>query len=125
GCYHARLFHSVFLESFMSVTREAVEAALRQYTDPHLNLDPVSAGCVRAVEILGDRVEVKLELGYAADLFKNGWAQMLAMAIENLPGVTSAQVHIDCRVQAHKAQEQIAALAGVKNVIAVASGKGG
>ena len=109
----------------MSVTREAVEAALRQYTDPHLNLDPVSAGCVRAIEILGDRVSVRLELGYAADLFKSGWAQMLAMAIEALPGVAAADVQVDCRVQAHKAQEQVAALAGVKNVIAVASGKGG
>ena len=109
----------------MSVPREAVEAALRQYTDPHLNQDPVSAGCVRTIEIRGDRVEIRLELGYAAGLFKTGWAQMLAMAVENLPGVSSAQVHIDCRVQAHKAQEQVAVLAGVKNVIAVASGKGG
>ncbi len=108
-----------------AITREAVEAALRQYTDPHLNQDPVSAGCVRAIEIQGDRVSVTLELGYAAGLFRNGWAQTLAMAIENLDGVSRANVQIDCVIKGHKAQQQVPELANVKNVIAVASGKGG
>jgi ATP-binding protein involved in chromosome partitioning len=107
------------------VSRAAVEAALSQYTDPHLNQDPVSAGCVREVDIKGGQVKVRLQLGYAAGLFKSGWAQMLQMALENLDGVERAQVQVDCVIEAHKAQEQIPALANVKNVIAVASGKGG
>ncbi|WP_120993619.1 iron-sulfur cluster carrier protein ApbC [Stutzerimonas urumqiensis] len=109
----------------MPITREAVEAALRQYTDPHLDQDPVSAGCVRSIDINGDRVSVQLELGYAAGLFRSGWAQMLAMAIENLDGVSRADVQVDCLIKPHKAQEQLPALANVKNVIVVASGKGG
>ena len=109
----------------MSVTREAVEAVLRQYTDPHLNQDPVSAGCVRSVEIQGERVSVQLELGYAAGLFRGGWAQTLAMAIEQLDGVSRADVQVDCVIRAHKAQDQVPALANVKNIIAVSSGKGG
>jgi ATP-binding protein involved in chromosome partitioning len=107
------------------VTRAAVEAALSQYIDPHLNQDPVSAGCVREVDIQGGKVGVRLQLGYAAGLFKSGWAQMLQMALEGLDGVDSAQVQIDCVIEAHKAQTQVPALANVKNVIAVASGKGG
>ena len=58
-----------------AVNRAAVEAVLRQYTDPYMNQDPVSAGCVRAIEVQGERVSVQLELGYAAGLFKSGWAQ--------------------------------------------------
>ena len=108
-----------------AVTREAVEACLRQFTDPHLDQDPVSAGCLREVDIQGARVAVRLELGYAAGLFKNGWAQMLQMALENLDGVDSAQVKVDCVIDSHQGQAQVPALAGVKNVIAVASGKGG
>ena len=50
---------------------------------------------------------------------------MLQMALENLDGVERAQVQVDCVIEAHKAQEQVPALANVKNVIAVASGKGG
>jgi ATP-binding protein involved in chromosome partitioning len=109
----------------MSVTRAAIEAALSQYIDPHLNQDPVSAGCLREVDIQGGKVSVRLQLGYAAGLFKSGWAQMLQMALENLEGVERAQVQVDCVIEAHKAQDQVPALANVKNVIAVASGKGG
>ncbi|WP_417661320.1 iron-sulfur cluster carrier protein ApbC [Pseudomonas sp.] len=109
----------------MSVTREVVEATLRQYTDPHLNQDPVSAGCLREIDIQGRSVNVRLELGYAAGLFKSGWAQVLEMALTNLDGVDTAKVQIDCVIAAHKAQEQVPALANVKNIIAVASGKGG
>lgn len=107
------------------VTRAAVEAALSQYIDPHLNQDPVSAGCLREVDIQGGQVKVRLQLGYAAGLFKSCWAQMLQMALENLEGVGRAQVQVDCVIEAHKAQDQVPALSNVKNVIAVASGKGG
>lgn len=108
-----------------AVNRAAVEAVLRQYTDPYLNQDPLSAGCVRDIDVQGDRVLVRLELGYAADLFKSGWAQMLQLAIEGLDGVGSAKVEISSVIVAHKAQAQVPALANVKNVVAVASGKGG
>ena len=108
-----------------AVNRQLVETVLRQFTDPHLNLDPVSAGCVREIDIQGGKVSVRLELGYACGLFKSGWAQMLQMALENLEGVDSASVQVDVRIESHKAQEQVPALANVKNIIAVASGKGG
>src|SRR5471032_1185217 len=108
-----------------AVNRAAVEAVLRQYTDPYLNKDPVSAGCVRAIEVQGDTVSVQLELGYAAGLFKSGWAQMLQMAIEGLDGVRSPKGEIQCVITAHKAQAQIPGLGNVKNVGAVATGKGG
>ncbi|NWD91143.1 iron-sulfur cluster assembly protein, partial [Pseudomonas sp. K5002] len=90
-----------------AVNRAAVEAVLRQYTDPYLNQDPVSAGCVRAIDVQGDKVSVQLELGYAAGLFKSGWAQMLQMAIEGLDGVSSARVDIQCVIAPHKAQAQV------------------
>ncbi len=105
--------------------RAAVEAVLRQYTDPHLDQDPLSAGCVRALDVQDGQVGVQLVLGYAAGQFKQGWAQMLQLAIENLEGVRSATVEVNCVIAAHKAQAQVPALANVKNVIAVASGKGG
>ena len=66
-----------------------------------------------------------LELGYPAKLFKTGWAQMLQMSLEQIPGVGSAEVNIETVIQAHQGQADEPALAGVKNVIAVASGKGG
>ncbi len=108
-----------------AVSRATVENILRQYTDPYMNQDPVSAGCVRAIDIQGGQVHVQIELGYAAALFKNGLAQVLKTAIEGLDGVTAARVDITTVIQAHKAQGQIPGLANVKNIVAVASGKGG
>lgn len=108
-----------------AVTRAAVEAVLRQYLDPHLDQDPVSAGCLREVVIDGGRVYVHLELGYAAGLFKAGWAERLKSGLESLAGVSEADVQVDCLIPAHPVAAQSQALAGVKNVIAVASGKGG
>lgn len=92
---------------------------------PYLNQDPVSAGCLREVEIQGDRVRVRLELGYAAGLFRNGLAQTLQMALEALDGVARAEVRVDCVIQPHKAQPQVEVMGNVKNIVAVASGKGG
>lgn len=92
---------------------------------PLSDQDPVSAGCLREVEIQGDRVRVRLELGYAAGLFRNGLAQTLQMALEALDGVARAEVRVDCVIQPHKAQPQVEVMGNVKNIVAVASGKGG
>ncbi|MBB3102311.1 iron-sulfur cluster carrier protein ApbC [Azomonas macrocytogenes] len=108
-----------------TITRDAVEAALSGYIDPHLNTDPVRAGCLREVDIQGSTVRVRLELGYPADLFKHGWAQTLQVALENLPGVEHAEVQVEWHIEPHRSSAQTPALANVKNVIAVASGKGG
>ncbi len=101
-----------------AVTRAAVEETLSRLIDPNLNADPVSAGCVRAIEIDGDRVSVQLELGYPADLFKAGWAQMLQMSLQQMPGVGSAEVKIDTVIAAYPGKTDVPTLAGVKNVIA-------
>ena len=108
-----------------AVTRAAVEETLSRLIDPNLNADPVSAGCVRAIDIQGDRVSVQLELGYPAYCFKTGWAQTLQTSLEQMPGVASAQVKINTVIQPYQGATDVATLAGVKNVIAVASGKGG
>jgi ATP-binding protein involved in chromosome partitioning len=107
------------------ISREAVEATLRQYIDPHLGQDLVSAGCVRAIHVVEGQVTVEITLGYAAGLFRNGLAQLLQIALENVDGVQGASVAVNCVIEAHKAQDQIPALENVKNIIAVASGKGG
>lgn len=107
------------------LNREQVESALRKLTDPHLNQDPVSADCVKDIRIQGGKVEVDVELGYAADQFKSAWAQMLQMTLEQLAGVSQAVVTVSCKVQAQAAVSDVDTLSKVKNVIAVASGKGG
>ncbi|MFZ2289169.1 MAG: iron-sulfur cluster carrier protein ApbC [Halopseudomonas yangmingensis] len=109
----------------MSPDRSAVEAALRGYQDPYLKADLLSAGFVRQLDIQGARVQVAIRLPYAAASLAAGIAQMLQFAIEAVPGVDSAQVVVDCDVLAAPVQGNLEGLAGVRNIIAVASGKGG
>ncbi|MFA5677952.1 MAG: iron-sulfur cluster carrier protein ApbC [Pseudomonas sp.] len=108
-----------------SIDRSAVEQALTRYQDPYLNTDLLSAGCLQSLQIKDGRVSVELLLGYAADNIVKGIEQMLTVAVEDVPGVETAKVKVGWAVQAAPTQGSIPGLANVKNIIAVASGKGG
>ena len=109
----------------MSVTREQVESALKQYTDPHLEKDPVTAGAVKDIEIDGGDVKVKIVLGYPAYGFVDQMTDELKQKIEAADGVSSAEVDVSWEIGSHSVQGGMNPLEGIKNVIAVASGKGG
>lgn len=108
-----------------ALTQAHIEAALATYTDPYLDSDLVSAGCVRDIRVGGDAVEVDIHLSYPSDYLKDGVAQMLQVALENIDGCRSARVYIDWSVAEHKSQNTVEAIANVKNIVAIASGKGG
>ena len=107
------------------IDRTAVDQALASYQDPYLKTDLLAAGCLRSLQIDGGRVSVDIVLGYAAGNIVSGIAQMLTVAVENVPGVEAATVQVGWEVHAAPIQGSIPALANVKNIIAVASGKGG
>ncbi len=108
-----------------TLTSAAVEAALSRVVDPYLEVDPVTAGCIQHLQVQGSRVQVKVELGYPAGAFLAEWQQQLQAAVLALPGVEQAEVEVVQNIAAHPVPAQLQGLAGVKNVIAVASGKGG
>ena len=109
-----------------TLSRAGIEAALGACLDPYLNIDPVRADCLREIAIQGDQVWVRLELPYPAEQFKHEWAQTLEAALQKLPSVRQAEVQVDWAVATSpRLGEQTPALAQVKNLIAVASGKGG
>jgi ATP-binding protein involved in chromosome partitioning len=92
-------------------------------SDPHSG-QPLGAQ-VRAVGIDGARVSVDLQLGYPADGARETLSRAAREALEADAAIDSAVVSITSRVHAHQVQGKLAPLAGVKNIIAVASGKGG
>jgi len=107
------------------VLKEAVEGVLKAYTDPYLDTDLYSANAIKSLEINGGQVEVQIHLNYPSEYLKNGICQMLQVGIENIEGVESAKVDLSWEVESHKAHENLPNIANVKNIIAVASGKGG
>ena len=102
-----------------------VEEAIKGYQDPYLNCDLFAANGVKSIDINDGEVKVELFLEYPSDHLKTGICQMLQFSIENIEGVTSAEVNLSWAVSSHKAHENLPNIANVKNIIAVASGKGG
>ena len=109
----------------MSISQEVIKQALSQLIDPNTGVDPVTSNSVKQIEIQGGKVSVEIELNYAADLFKAGWQQMLQMQLEAVAGVEQALVTVKSVIPRFQASKENPALSSVKNIIAVASGKGG
>lgn len=107
------------------VTRVDVETAIKGYVDPYLEQDLIAAKCVKAIRIEGNRVELDLELGFPAVGYRDTLIAALHERLVALPGITDAAIKVDCKIVSHEVQKGLKPLPGVKNIIAVASGKGG
>ncbi|MDA8453797.1 iron-sulfur cluster carrier protein ApbC [Acidovorax sp. GBBC 3334] len=109
----------------MAVTEQALLAALASVRDPHSGKDFVSLRAVRGVRIDGGSVAFGVELGYPARSLEAALARELEAAARTVPGVESVSVQVTTQVTAHAVQRGVQLLPQVKNIIAVASGKGG
>jgi ATP-binding protein involved in chromosome partitioning len=107
------------------VARADVEAALQQVTDPYLEQDLVTAKAVKQIAIDGGRVAVEVALGYPAQGSKGALAATIKERIAAIPGVSDVQVTISFKLDSHSVQKGLKPIPGIKNIIAVASGKGG
>jgi ATP-binding protein involved in chromosome partitioning len=107
------------------LTQESVQEAIKGYVEPHLNKDLVTAKAVKGVEIEGDRVKVAIELGFPAKGCLNDIESALNERIKALPGVASVETNVTFRIVAHSVQKALKPIDNIKNIIAVASGKGG
>ena len=108
-----------------SLSADSVRAALAQVVDPYTGLDLVAGQCVRGVGIDGGNVAIQLQLAYPA----KGWHEALVADVTRrvggLPGAGRVSVSVATRILAHRVQKDLTPLPEVRNIIAVASGKGG
>ena len=85
----------------------------------------MSAKCVKKIDIDGDKVSVDVVLGFPAKGYVDELKNKLTALITALDGVTSATVNVSSKVEPHSTQKGVKAITNVKNIIAIASGKGG
>jgi len=107
------------------VSQSQVEDAIKTYIDPYLEGDLVSNKAVKNIAINADKVSVDIELGFPADGYKKELAAKLKEKVEAVDGISEASFNISHKIVAHAVQKGVKAIDGVKNIIAVASGKGG
>jgi len=108
-----------------NVTQPLVEKALKEYIDPYMEKDLVSAGCIKNIAIDGDKVKVEVVLGFPAQGYQDELAAKLKAKVAAVEGVKAADVSVNTLIASHSAQKGVKHIKGVKNIIAVASGKGG
>ncbi|MGE0497341.1 MAG: iron-sulfur cluster carrier protein ApbC [Ramlibacter sp.] len=106
-------------------TQEQLLAALKTVTDPHTGQDFVATRALKNLVIEDGKVSFEVELGYPARSAEAGLRDALAAAARTVAGVQGVDVRVVTRIAAHAAQRGVSLLPTVRNVIAVASGKGG
>ena len=108
-----------------SALHTAVQTALSTVLDPHTGQDFVGTKQLKNLKVDEGDVSFDLELGYPAKSTLPELRKALIAAAKTVPGVSNVSANISSRIVAHAVQRGVQLLPKVKNVIAVASGKGG
>jgi len=109
----------------MAVTETALLEALKSVVDPNTGKDFVSTRQLRNVRIEGGDVSFEVELGYPAKSQIPALRKALIAGARSVPGVENVSVNLASKVIAHAVQRGVQLMPNVKNIVAVASGKGG
>ncbi|HQC30015.1 MAG TPA: iron-sulfur cluster assembly protein, partial [Methylotenera sp.] len=109
----------------MAISELLVQSTLKVCIDPNTGKDFVSSKSARNIKIDGNDVSVDIVLGYPAKSVMDDIQKLVADALLGLAGIGRLTVNVSSKIVAHKAQQGVTLLPKVKNIIAVASGKGG
>jgi len=109
----------------MAVTEQMLMDALKSVVDPNTGRDFVSSKSIKNVSITNGDVAFEVELGYPAKSQIPGFRAALIGAAKGLAGVENVSVNVGMKVVSHSVQRGVQLLPRVKNIVAVASGKGG
>lgn len=99
--------------------------ALKTVVDPNTGHDFVSSRALKNLHVQDGDVSFDVELGYPAKSQIPGFRKALIAAAKTVAGVDNVSMNISSKIIAHSVQRGVALLPQVKNIIAVASGKGG
>jgi len=109
----------------MSISELQVQTALKELIDPSLQKDYVSAKAARNIKIDGNNVTLDVVLPFPANSVIAEIKQQVETKLKAMPGVGSVTANVSFKIVAHAAQRGVKPVPGVRNIIAVASGKGG
>lgn len=109
----------------MSITVEAVRAAVAGVIDPNTGKDLVSSKSAKNIQVSGSDVALDVELGYPAKSQIDPIRSSVIAAIKAIPGAGNVSANVFSKIVAHSVQRGVKLLPSVRNIIAVASGKGG
>ena len=107
------------------LSTSAIEAQLSSVQDRYLEKDIVSSKALKNIEIDGDKVSIRIELGYPAGSYRAELKEAIEAALLSMDEVSQTDVVVEQNIAAHAVQKSLKRIEGIKNIIAIASGKGG
>jgi ATP-binding protein involved in chromosome partitioning len=108
----------------MSTTVEQAQAALQKVVDPNTGKDLMSSQSARNVRVDGSDVSVDVELGYPAASQIEPIRRAVIDALK-AAGAANVSANVTMKIVAHTVQRGLKVMPNIKNIVAVASGKGG
>jgi ATP-binding protein involved in chromosome partitioning len=108
----------------MPLSEAQVQSALRGLVDPNTGKDFISTRSARNISVRGEDVSLDIELGYPGKSQHEPVRRQVTQALK-AAGAGQVAVKVTSRVVAHAVQRGVKLIPGIKNIIAVASGKGG
>jgi ATP-binding protein involved in chromosome partitioning len=109
----------------MAITEQDVQSALKQLVDPNTKTDYVTGKSAKNIKIDGNNVSLDILLGYPAKSQLEPIRKEIFAKLKTLPGVGNVNVNVTMKIVSHAVQRGVKLVPGIKNIIAVASGKGG
>jgi len=109
----------------MSLSEQQIKAALSAAVDPNTGKDFVTGKAVKNIKFDGDDVSFDIELGYPAKTQIDIIRKQVIAAVRTVPGVGNVSANVYVKIISHAVQLGVKLLPGVKNIVAIASGKGG
>jgi ATP-binding protein involved in chromosome partitioning len=109
----------------MSVSELQIQTALKEIIDPNTGKDFIATKSARNIKVSGGDVSLDVELGYPAKTQIELIRKMVQAKLGAIPGVGKVTVNVAIKIVSHSVQRGVKLIPEVKNIIAVASGKGG
>ena len=109
----------------MSLSEQSIQTALQEVVDPNTGKDLMSSRAARNIRLDGKDVSLEIELGYPAKSQFEIIRKRVIDKLKGLAGVGNVSVAVGQKIVSHAVQRGVKLIPGVKNIIAVASGKGG
>jgi ATP-binding protein involved in chromosome partitioning len=108
----------------MSLSEAQVQDTLRTLVDPNTGKDFVATRSARNIKVSGSDVTLDIELGYPGKSQQDPIRRQVIQALKSA-GAANVAANVTSKVVAHAVQRGVKLVPGIKNIIAVASGKGG
>ena len=109
----------------MSLSELQIQTALKEVVDPNTGRDLITTRSAKNIKIDGNNVSLDVELGYPAKSQIEPMRKIVEDKLGGLAGIGKCSVNVYAKIVAHEVQRGVKPIPGIRNIVAVASGKGG